>query len=225
MDYMEKKILGCLVGAAAGDALGAATEMRTRRQIEEKFGGSVREFLPPPDDTFARGNLPGQVTDDFSLAYVTCLEILKNHGEINEEVSRAALLSWAEYADFFERFAGPTTRAAVEELRGSRPPQPEGSLVLVNDNGKASNGGAMKISPVALFSGGDVDKAVQDGVVICRWTHNNNIALSGATAVAAATAAAMAEESTLDSVIAAGIDGARKGFAIGWRLADSLRIC
>ena len=42
MDYIEEKILGCLVGAAAGDALGAATEMRTRRQIEEKFGGRVR---------------------------------------------------------------------------------------------------------------------------------------------------------------------------------------
>lgn len=27
------KILGCLVGAAAGDAMGAATEIRTRAQI------------------------------------------------------------------------------------------------------------------------------------------------------------------------------------------------
>ena len=115
MDYIEEKILGCLVGAAAGDALGAATEMRTRRQIEEKFGGRVKEFLTPPDDTFARGNMPGQVTDDFSLAYVTCLEILRHNGEITPEVSRAALLSWAEYDDFFRRFAGPTTRAAVEE--------------------------------------------------------------------------------------------------------------
>lgn len=215
MDYIEEKILGCLVGAAAGDALGAATEMRTRRQIEEKFGGRVKEFLTPPDDTFARGNMPGQVTDDFSLAYVTCLEILRHNGEITPEVSRAALLSWAEYNDFFQRFAGPTTRAAVEELRGNKPPLPEGGFVLVNDNGKASNGGAMKISPVALFAAGDVDKAVRDAVVMCRWTHNNNIALSGATAVAAATAEAMKREATLQSVIDAGIYGAKKGFEIG----------
>ena len=36
---MYKKILGCLLGAAAGDAMGAATETRTRQQIEETFGG------------------------------------------------------------------------------------------------------------------------------------------------------------------------------------------
>ena len=36
---MYQKILGGLIGAAAGDAMGAATETRTRKQIEEKFGG------------------------------------------------------------------------------------------------------------------------------------------------------------------------------------------
>ena len=51
---MSNKYLGCLLGAAIGDAMGAVTEMRTRKQIEEKFG-YVREFLTPPDDTFARG--------------------------------------------------------------------------------------------------------------------------------------------------------------------------
>lgn len=73
----------------------------------------------------------------------------------------------------------------------------------------------MKISPVALFAAGNVDKAVRDAVIMCRWTHNNNIALSGATAVAAATAEAMKREATLQSVIDAGIYGAKKGFEIG----------
>ena len=77
MDQLEAKVLGCLVGAAAGDAMGAATELRTREQIERKFGGYVTDFLPPPDDTFARGNRAGQITDDFSCAYVICEQILK----------------------------------------------------------------------------------------------------------------------------------------------------
>ena len=55
---MNNKYLGCLLGAAIGDAMGAVTEMRTRKQIEEKFG-YVREFLTPPDDTFARGLIDG----------------------------------------------------------------------------------------------------------------------------------------------------------------------
>ena|SRR5690625_2231661 len=58
------KIIGATLGAAVGDAMGAATEMRTTEQIVERFGGPVRDFVQPPEDTFARNNKPGQVTDD-----------------------------------------------------------------------------------------------------------------------------------------------------------------
>ncbi len=215
MNLLEKKILGCLVGAAAADALGAATELRTTEQIIEKFGGWVEDFISPPDDTFARGNKPGQVTDDFSCAYVTCQEIIKNNGEINEETTKQGLLEWAKVDEFFQRFAGPTTRAAVEALKGVAQPPLTNGLVLVNDNSKASNGGAMKMSPIALFSGGDVDKAIDIALLVCKWTHNNNIALSGAAAVAAATAKAMDETATLEDVINAGLYGAKKGDELG----------
>ena len=90
------KILGCLVGAAAGDAMGAATEIRTRAQIHELFGGDVRTFEKPPKDTFARGSEPGQVTDDFSVAYVTARAVADNGGAVTEEVAKQALLEWAE---------------------------------------------------------------------------------------------------------------------------------
>ena len=52
---MNKKVLGCLLGAAVGDAMGAATETKSTRQIEKTFGGAVREFKTPPQDTLARG--------------------------------------------------------------------------------------------------------------------------------------------------------------------------
>lgn len=42
------KILGCLIGAAAADAMGAATEVRTQQQIREYFGGWVTGFEKPP---------------------------------------------------------------------------------------------------------------------------------------------------------------------------------
>ena len=35
---MNKKILGCLLGAAVGDAMGAATETKSIRQIKKEFG-------------------------------------------------------------------------------------------------------------------------------------------------------------------------------------------
>lgn len=44
MKAEHNKILGCLVGAAAADAMGAATEVRTQQQIREYFGGWVTGF-------------------------------------------------------------------------------------------------------------------------------------------------------------------------------------
>lgn len=220
MDWLESKILGCLAGAAAGDAMGAATELRTRRQIAEKFGGYVTDFLTPPSDTFARGNRAGQITDDFSCAYIACRAILENGGKIDTETAKKALLEWAAIDEYFTRFAGPTTRAAVEALRGAAPPA--GDFELANDNGKASNGAAMKTAPVALFSGGDVDKAIRDSLTLCRWTHGNNVSLSAAGAVAAATAAAMAQNATLDDVIKAGLYGAQKADELSREAGDKV---
>lgn len=209
---MYKKILGCLLGAAVGDAMGAATETRTRQQIEETFGGYVTEFLTPPGDTFARGSRAGQVTDDFSVAYVTLQEILKSK-RVDEETAIAGLLKWAAVPEYFDRFAGPTTRAMVKELQGQKP----GVNVFapVNENNKATNGGAMKAAPIALLAKGDIDQAIEKAVTVCRVTHNNNIALAGAAAVAAATAAAMKEGANLYDVVKASLYGAVKGDQMG----------
>ncbi|EKK8360998.1 ADP-ribosylglycohydrolase family protein, partial [Salmonella enterica] len=48
----KDKVLGCLIGAAMGDAMGAATELRTIEQIKKYFGGWVTDFIKPPADTF-----------------------------------------------------------------------------------------------------------------------------------------------------------------------------
>ena len=209
---MYKKILGCLLGAAAGDAMGAATETRTRQQIEETFGGYVTEFLTPPGDTFARGSRAGQVTDDFSVAYVTLQEILKSK-KVDEETAIAGLVKWAAVPEYFDRFAGPTTRAMVKELQGQKPEVDV--FVPVNENSKATNGGAMKAAPIALLAKGDINQAIEKAVTVCRVTHNNNIALAGAAAVAAATAAAMKEGADLYDVVKASLYGAVKGDQMG----------
>jgi len=216
-----EKILGCLVGAAAGDAMGAPTEMRTRKQISEKFNGYVTQFLVPPMDTFARGNKAGQVTDDFSLAYVTCCEIIKNNGEINNKVAIDSLINWSSDDNYFSRFAGPTTRSAINELKGITTSAPS-DFKVVNDNAKATNGSAMKISPIALFSKGDIDKAINDAFIITSITHNNNISLSAAAAVAAATSAALHNNATLFDVVQAGLYGARVGDKLGREKCNTL---
>lgn len=97
---MYNKILGCLVGAAAGDVMGAATEARSSNQIIDTFGGKVTEFITPPDDTFGAGNQAGGFTDDFSSAYFGAKEIVDNAGIVNKEIVQHALVKWSKHAVF-----------------------------------------------------------------------------------------------------------------------------
>lgn len=205
----REKILGSLLGSAVGDAMGAATELRTKEMIRQRFGGEVRDILAPPDDTFARGSKAGSVTDDFSLIYYTVKAILDQGGIVNQKSAEQAILNWAEDKRYFDQYVGPTTRAAVERIKGTAVSNYYDFICC--DNAKASNGSAMKIAPAGLFNPGNVDGAIEDAITICRPTHNNNLSISGACAIAAAVSEAMSEESNLYSVIQAGIYGAEKG--------------
>ena len=109
------KILGSIMGAAVGDAMGAATETRSAERIKEDFGGYVDKIITPPSDCFARGYDAGTVTDDFSLAYFTAKELVASKGNVDAEAAKRALFTWASYPQFF-RFAGPTTEAAIKKL-------------------------------------------------------------------------------------------------------------
>lgn len=206
---MREKVLGSLLGAAIGDAMGAATELRTKELIKEKFGGEVREIIAPPDDTFARGSKAGSVTDDFSLIYYTTQAIINNKGVIDQVAADNAILNWSEDEVFYNKYVGPTTRAAVERIKGINRENPYSFICC--DNAKASNGSAMKIAPAGFFNPGNIDKAIEEAITICRPTHNNNLSISGACAIAAAISEAMKEDSNVYSVVQAGIYGAERG--------------
>ena len=217
---LNERILGGLVLAAAGDAIGAATETRSTALIEERFGGPVRDFIDAPEDTFARGAKAGTVTDDFSLAWCTAMAIAERGGVIDEACAKDALVRWHGLGDYFERYAGPTTRAAVMAMLGT--PMEAPLSFLACDNSKASNGGAMKIEAVGYVNPGDWDRAVEDAITICLPTHPYDIALSGACAVAVACAEAVREGADLFSIVKAGAYGAQKGYEKGGRVGARL---
>lgn len=211
---MKEKVLGSLIGAATGDAMGAATEMRTTQQIIERFGGPITTFVKPPSDVFARGNQPGEVTDDFSMAYLTCREMLKTDFENYDQAAKDALIIWSEDERYFEQFVGPTSRAAIDRFKGKKTEATKLDWLFA-DNSKATNGAAMKMSPISLFALGDVDKAIDIAVKIASVTHDNNLSVSAAAAVAAATNVALHENVTLKQIVDAAIYGAVKGDEIG----------
>ena len=93
MSTLNSKVLGSLVGAAAGDAMGAATELRAIEQIKADFNGWVTTFIAPPQDTFGRCNEAGMVTDDFTQGRYILEASLDQNGEVNSEVLKKAFIA------------------------------------------------------------------------------------------------------------------------------------
>jgi len=209
---MYQKILGGLLGGAAGDAMGSPTEARSTRQILKCFGHAVCDFEKPPADSFGAGNEAGQVTDDFSAAYFIAKRIVEHDGFINEGIVMEAIIEWSQHSVFFDRFAGPTTRLAIQKFKGETINEDRGLEVLVH---QATNGSGMKISPIGLLNPGNLDQAIADAVTVTLPTHDNHLAISGACAVAAAVSRAMMPDADVYNVVQAGLYGAARGEAIG----------
>ena len=87
----KEKILGGLLGAAIGDALGALTETYTPAMIKEVYGHYITDFETPAPDILCSGTEGGMVTDDFSCAYYTAEEMLAAQSDITKEIAEKAL--------------------------------------------------------------------------------------------------------------------------------------
>jgi len=222
MSTLKSKVLGSLVGAAAGDAIGAATELRTIGQIKADFNGWVTTFTAPPKDTFGRCNEAGMCTDDFIQGQFILEAALDHSGEVNAEVMSRAFRRWMNHP-FYPNFTGPTTRAAMQRifndtrssLQGNvSTGEPAPEVVLINNgNASATNGAAMKAWSASLLSLKAPDDLLATTYKIARFTHNNVISVSGACAVSAAVNAALSDGVTLDDVLGAAVRGADQGYA------------
>lgn len=208
------KIKGALYGVAIGDAMGAPTELRNSKQIKEYFGGYVTNFVESPKDTFSANYPIATVTDDYSLTHYLMKEIMKSGPEFNTECAKNAIISWGQDDIYFDKFSGPTTRMAIERMKLNQPTDidPYG---LINFNAQATNGGAMKVTPVALLANGDLKKSVEYAFLLCKPTHFNSNAISAAAAVSCAITEATNPQSTIDNIIKKAMDGAVEGRRLG----------
>lgn len=211
------RILGSLAAGAIGDAMGAATEQRSFSEIVSLFGGPVREFRrPPPDSPFSGGREAAQITDDTGQMVAMARAIIDGKGALTVAGVVKELLRWADDLEVFRRFAGPTTRAAIEELRKGTDPRVVGRQGRLTSLG-TSNGAAMRIAPAGLAHPGDLETAVRDAVTMCLPTHATQLAIAGAAAVAAGIARALTHDADVYTVVQAAFWGARRGEEIGRR--------
>jgi ADP-ribosylglycohydrolase len=214
-EALHDRILGSLAGACVGDALGAPTEQRSIGEIRHTWGGRVERFYKPPEDSpYAQGRGAAMITDDASQMLHLVDAYLESAGTLTPESMADVILQWSENAQYFPRFAGPSTRAGVERLRNGVDPATAGSIGRLTTEG-TSNGAAMRVAPAGLMHPGDPEAAIRDALVTCLPTHGTDLAISGAGCVAAAVATAMVPGSSLMDVIRAAQWGAQEGERLG----------
>ena len=212
-DLLRELIAGGLAGALLGDAMGCVTEQLTPAQIANRYG-RVTTLLAPADGTFAHGRLPGELTDDGLLTLSVFDAIITGGGTITIADVAQLLLDWACDPDLLARFAGPSSRRAIELLQAGADPYQAGAPDPMNNDLRISNGAAMKAAPAGWASPDDQLRAALLATRISAPTHNSDISYSGAAAIATAVSSAAAGAEPL-AILAA----ARAGCEEGLRLA------
>lgn len=151
---------GCLIGLAAGDAVGTTVEFKARGSfapVKDMVGGGP--FSLPT----------GAWTDDTSMALCLATSLVEKRGfDALDQMQR--YLRWREegYLSSIGRCfdIGNATSGALSRFKHSGDPY-SGS----DDPHSAGNGSIMRLAPVPMFFAGDPQAAVANAVESSRTTH------------------------------------------------------
>ena len=151
---------GCLLGLAAGDALGTTLEFKSPGTFE------------PIDDMVGGGpfNLqPGQWTDDTSMALCLATSLIEQGGFDARDQMERYVRWWREgYMSSTGRCfdIGGTVRSAL--TRFERDGEPHAGSTEPNS---AGNGSLMRLAPVAMYFASDPAAAIRMAADSSRTTH------------------------------------------------------
>lgn len=216
---LHDRILGCLVTAGMGDALGVPSEAYSRAEILQEYGGPIDRFMGPGANIYGKGNLPAEVTDDSSQMYEMAKAVISTRGELTVAAAADALINWTKsYPKYYPRNAGPTMSCWAKDYMAGGDPLELAKVGKAYGRG-FSNGCAMRIAPAALCNPGDLDGAVKTAITMTSVSHGTQHAYSGACAIACAIAEALREDSEVSSVLKAAVYGAKEGERIGMKEA------
>ncbi|GAA0373201.1 ADP-ribosylglycohydrolase family protein [Bacillus horti] len=186
-DWYEKAY-GCLIGLSVADALGAPTEGMSVYEIKEQFGWI---------DNFVSDDPVG--TDDTEYAMLTAKIILKYGKNLSyEHMTKEWFETLADQKGF--KKGGFSEVCAINNLRkGLKAPH------TGTDNHQLwSDGVAMRIAPIGIYSAGDPEEAVRLAEIEARVSHDRDGVYCGQ-ALAASVAYAMTG-SAWEEVIQTGLN-------------------
>jgi ADP-ribosylglycohydrolase len=208
-EHLLHTIHGCLMGVACGDAMGMPSSMMSPDAVRKHFPKGITKFLKAPADHPIHATLEaGEITDDTQQTLVLADAILED-GKVDPHGIAHRLLAWAESLNGFDTLLlGPSSLRALRAIK-------EGKDIREAGPFGDTNGASMRIAPVGIINCGNVKKTVADVILACLPTHNTNIAISGASAVACAIGASIKKKQSIDSIINIALRGAALGMRFG----------
>jgi ADP-ribosyl-[dinitrogen reductase] hydrolase len=157
------RIVGCFVGLAVGDALGAPLEFQGRRQVRKQYPDGLREMI---DSSLWK---KGEYTDDTQMALLVAESLLQSNGLLASDLAQR-FQTWAKTA----KDVGIQTRAVVNMAGYVRDPAACSSQYhAAHPDSSAGNGAVMRCAPVALFCLDSPDRLVEVPQASARVTHHD----------------------------------------------------
>ncbi len=156
----QDRFRGCLLGLAAGDAVGTTLEFRSR------------DTIVPIDDMVGGGPFrlkPGEWTDDTSMALCLATSLVESRG-FDPADQMARYCKWRDFGYLSSNGRcfdlGVTVGAALDRYRETNDPI-AGSI----DPRSAGNGSIMRLAPVVMFYANDAVAAVDYAAKSSLTTH------------------------------------------------------
>ncbi|WP_163847153.1 ADP-ribosylglycohydrolase family protein [Pseudooceanicola aestuarii] len=208
-DIVLSRARGCLLGLAAGDALGMPAQTLPRDAIARHYG-RITAFVAPFDGhPVSHGLAAAQITDDTEQTLLLAERLLRDPEGFDAKGWAQDLLDWeAEIrAKGLADLLGPSSKAAIAALLDGVPPEQTG------ENG-TTNGAAMRIVPVGLSVAPEVAPLVARVGQTCRVTHNTGEAIASASAVAMMVSCGVAGMD-FDTALPRVLEAARAGQQVG----------
>jgi ADP-ribosylglycohydrolase len=221
-EQLPNRAVGCLAGAAVGDALGGATEGWESREIHDHFGGwvegvaqsiRIERNLERPMSPFWKGD--GHVTDDTLMTHVLVKAYATKRDHLEAHDLEGLILpliadekTWIPELDredlLYHRLFLAEKWLVLKLRYGHADPREAGVGNIVNC------GAAMYIAPVGIANAGDPAGASAEALDFTGG-HQSSYGREAAGVLAATVAEAMRPEATPDSVVAVAIAFARDG--------------
>jgi len=181
---LSDKVLGCLLAAEIGDAMGAPAENKTYQEIIASYG-EITDFS-------------GSGTDDSALKHILCDAIELAQGYPTADTWAEA---WMDQKELFHKgiFWIPVMNSFWRVSAEGISPRDAGS------GNMSSSSSAMCISPLGIINAANPRQAALETYEVAGLIHHN-FSRDGACSMAAAVAEAFSPGASVDSVLKAAME-------------------